>query len=60
MFEPYHPERWWFEIFELLRKVMLSGILQLLADGYTHRIVLSDQHTVRPPFFISNRISKPV
>jgi hypothetical protein len=41
LYDSYEPKFWWFEIFETLRKLSLTGLMVFLAPGTTGQVVIS-------------------
>jgi len=41
LYDSYQPKFWWFEIFETLRKLALTGFLVFIAPGTTAQVVVS-------------------
>jgi hypothetical protein len=41
LYESYEPKYWWFEIFETMRKLTLTGFLVFIAPGTTAQVVVS-------------------
>jgi hypothetical protein len=41
LYGSYEPKFWWFEIFETLRKLALTGFLVFIAPGTTAQVVVS-------------------
>jgi hypothetical protein len=41
LYDSYEPKYWWFEIFETLRKLSLTGLMVFLAPGTAGQVVIS-------------------
>jgi hypothetical protein len=41
LYDSYEPKFWWFEIFETLRKLSLTGLMVFLAPGTAGQVVIS-------------------
>ena len=41
LYDSYQPKYWWFEIFETMRKLALTGFLVFIAPGTTAQVVVS-------------------